>query len=191
MNEIAKEVEKKRQGVYIDTTIGSLLSYYGWMMSSPGPPEMAAMLNITDETAGIDHVEFGQPKSNVLKVGKRGKEVPLKLGEMELAYNEKYKYLGLTQNTANNLKYQILSIKGNVGATYQIIIAITADQLFSNIEMETIWISMEMCILAFITCSGEVWMPPKNETTEINKILDNIIKRILQVPNQPQEKPYT
>ena len=41
------------------------------------------------------------------------------LGEMTVDYTEKYKYLGLIQNTNNNLEEQIKSVRGKVEGAYQ------------------------------------------------------------------------
>ena len=57
--------------------------------------------------------------------------------------------------------------------------------------MGTIWESIESTVQAIITYSGEVWNPNKTETKEINRQLDNIIKRVLMVPQStPREVLY-
>ena len=126
-----------------------------------------------------------------MKVGRRGEQIPQKMGKMNLDYADRYKYLGLIQNSANNLKDQIKSIKGKVEAAYQTIMALASDSVLQNLELETIWENVEMCIQAIITYSGEVWSPTKTEMDSINRIMDSTIKRILKVPTStPREALY-
>ena len=55
--------------------------------------------------------------------------------------------------------------------------------------METIWKLIEICLITIITYACELWDPNKEGHGMINRILDNIIKRILMVPTStPREK---
>ena len=110
--------------------------------------------------------------------------VPLKkiIGEIKLKETEIYKYLGYLQNSRNNDEDHIQSIKGKVEAAYQKLMAIVGNTYFNNIEMETIWTITEACIIPIITYSGEAWKNDKKNYEEVNKILENIIKRILKLP---------
>ena len=82
-------------------------------------------------------------------------------------------------------------MRGKVEATYQTILYIGGNKAFRNIEMQTIWKLVESCIVAIISYSSEVWNPNKTETAKINRIMDNIIKRILMVPQStPREALY-
>ena len=110
---------------------------------------------------------------------------------MELKYAEKYKYLGFMQSEKNNLKEHIKGLKGKVESTYQTILAIAGNKNFKNIELQTIWQLVESCIERIITHSSETWKPNKKENQEINRLMDNIIKRILMVPQTtPREALY-
>ena len=124
------------------------------------------------QNTNIYHIEFGKAKSNVMKIGKKGEDISMSLGSMEMDYTNKYKYLGLIQNTKNNLEEQIKGIRGKVEVAYQTILAIATDQTLINLEMETIWKNIETCIIPIITYSGEVWNPTKTEWKEINRILE-------------------
>ena len=58
--------------------------------------------------------------------------------------------------------------------------------------METIWKLVEICITPIITYGSELWEPNKEEKKMINRIMDNIIKRIIMVPTStPRETIYT
>ena len=48
--------------------------------------------------------------------------------------------------------------------------------------MTTIWTITEACIIPIITYLGEAWKNDKKNYEEVNKILENIIKRILKLP---------
>ena len=64
-------------------------------------------------------------------------------------------------------KPKILTTAGNATSHY--------------LEMEVIWKTTETNISPILTDSGEVWKPTKKEE-EINRICDNMIKRILKTP---------
>ena len=57
--------------------------------------------------------------------------------------------------------------------------------------METIWTLIESCIIPIITYGSETWDIIQNQTKRLNRILDNIIKRILNLPQStPRECLY-
>ena len=57
--------------------------------------------------------------------------------------------------------------------------------------MEVIWKLINTCITPIITYGSEAWKTTKAEEQEINKILDNIIKRTLKLPTStPREVLY-
>ena len=57
--------------------------------------------------------------------------------------------------------------------------------------METIWTLIETCIIPIITYGSETWDINQNQTKRLNRILDNIIKRILNLSQStPRECLY-
>ena len=63
--------------------------------------ELQKSLDITNETSNKYHVEYGESKSNVLKIKhtrKKTEEKNFKIGEMNLEITKKYKYLRYIQN---------------------------------------------------------------------------------------------
>ena len=57
--------------------------------------------------------------------------------------------------------------------------------------MEETWKMVETCICPLIEYGNETWNPGKGEMKEINRILDNILKRILMTPTTtPREALY-
>ncbi len=59
------------------------------------------------------------------------------------------------------------------------------------IEMETIWTTVETCILPIITYAGKIFIIRNKKEAAINRLLENIIKRILRVPiRTPTEALY-
>ena len=154
--------------------------------------EMQKMLDITDRTAKEYHIKFGEGKSKVLKLGKQKEEEKFKLGDMSLEYTDKYKYLGITINNKNNMTDQIKEMKSKTEAAFQTILHLARDRDFKGIEMEIIWKLVETCIYPIILYSAETWQLNKKETKEINRILENIIRRILITPfTTPREALYT
>ena len=68
------------------------------LLISSQPNELQQMLNITSAIAGKYHVEFGEEKSNVMKISRNKDNPEFTLGDINLKYTEKYKYLGYMQN---------------------------------------------------------------------------------------------
>ena len=57
--------------------------------------------------------------------------------------------------------------------------------------MDTIWTILETCIIPIITNGCETWENNKSQNEKLNRILDNIIKRLLRVPQStPRESIY-
>ena len=196
MDEIAKEIKKSNYGVKLPNTeeeIGSLLWVDDVVLASFDEKEMQDMLNLTNSTASMYRVEFGKEKSQIMLVNNKKQEdnTDFTLGEMVLDQTKTYKYLGETVNSDGNIKDHIKSIKGKAEAAFQTIMLLAGDSNFKNIEMETIWKLVETCILPIILYASETWNNNKAHTIEINQILDNIIKRILQTPTTtPRETLY-
>ena len=194
MDEINKEITENKLGTFIpslEENIGCLLWIDDAVLISPDPEELQTMLNITNEIAGRYHIEFGEEKSKIMKVGAPKNKPEFKLGSMKMEYSDYYKYLVLVLNTTNNLDDHIKSTKGKAEAAYQTILSIAGNSNMKNIEMRTIWELISCCIQPTITYSGEVWQPTKSEQTRIIRIMDNIIKRILMVPQStPREALY-
>ena len=125
-----------------------------------------------------------------MKIGTPKNKPEFKLGSMKIEYSDCYLdcHLGLLLNTKNNLDDHIKFMKRKAEAAYQTILSIAGNSNMKNIEMRTIWELINCCIQPTITYSSEVWQPTKSEQTRINIIMDNIIKRILMVPqNTPRE----
>ena len=56
------------------------------------------------------------------------------------------------------------------------------NKYYNNIELETAWKLVETCIQPIITYGGESWNINKKEQKSLNRIQENIIRRILMVP---------
>ena len=90
-----------------------------------------------------------------------------------------------------SLEPNITKAKSKAEGALQTILAIAGDPLFKGIQMETIWKLIETCIIPIITYRSETWETTKKENKATNQILDNILKRILKVPNStPREALY-
>ena len=148
------------------------------------------MLNITHHTASKYHIEFGEEKSKYLFIGTKI-ETNLTLGSMTIKPTDKYKYLGEFIDKKLSLEPNIKEARSRSEGALQTILAIAGDPLLKGIQMETIWKLVETCIIPIITYDSETWQPTKKENLATNKILDNILKRILKVPTStPREALY-
>ena len=194
IDEINKEITKKNLGTYVgslEEKSGCLLWMDVVLLISSEPKELQLMLEITNAIAGKYHIKFGEEKSNVMKIGRSKNNPEFTLGDMNLKYTDKYKYLGNIQNNKNNLEDHIKALKGNVENAFQTLLAIAGNKNFNNIEMQTIWELTQSCIASTIAYSSEIWNPGKTEQEKINRIMDNIIKIILMVPQRtPREALY-
>ena len=57
------------------------------------------------------------------------------------------------------------------------------NKYYNNRELETAWKLLETCIQPIITYGGESWnLNKKEQKKTLNQILENIIRRILMVP---------
>ena len=99
-----------------------------------------------------------------------------------MEYVNTYKYLGEMFNHKGNAEEHIIQQKQKTEAAYQTILTIMGNQHFNNIELETAWKLLETCIQPIITYGGETWEMTKQEEKRINQIQENIIRRILMVP---------
>ena len=185
MDEINKEIQKHKLGPKFDNlqqSTGCLLWMDDVALVSSDTDELQAMLNITHDIASRYHIEFGEAKSKILKIGKGQHQPDMFLGNMKLEYTNTYKYLGETLNHKGNMENHIPEIKRKTEAAYQTILTILGNQHFNNLQMETAWKLIETCIQPIITYGGESWKLNKKENKMINQIQENIICRILMVP---------
>ena len=93
-----------------------------------------------------------------------------------------HKYLGEIINNKGNLEDHIKMLEGNVEAAYQTILHIAKDKNFKGLKMAIIWKLLKTCIIPIITYGAESRTTTHKESQKIQTIMNNIIKRILQVP---------
>ncbi len=183
MDEINKEIIKQNIGPKMDNIqepVGCLLWMDDVALISNNQTELQKLLDITHEIASRYHIEFGSAKSKILKIGKGKAKPDFYLGGKKLEYENTYKYLGETLNNKGNLENHINEIRRKTEAAYQTILTIMGNQHFNKIELETAWKLLETCIQP--TYGGETWNLNKKEKRKINQIQENIIRRILMVP---------
>ena len=109
-------------------------------------------------------------------------QTELKLGDIEIEETDSYKYLGEIINNKGNLEDHIKMLEGNVEAAYQTILHIAKDKNFKGLKMAIIWKLVETCIIPIITYGAESRTTTPHKSQKIQTIMNNIIKRILQVP---------
>ena len=76
----------------------------------------------------------------------------------------------------------IKKTKGKTEAALQTIFNIAGNKDFNQLEIKTIWKLVETCIIPTILYAAETWTITKKETEQLQKILDNVIRRILLTP---------
>ena len=153
--------------------------------------EMQQMLDITDHIAKKYHIEFGQSKSESLIIGKSPTPPKFKLGNQVLNNTNQYKYLGITINNKNDISNHIKNIKSKTEAAYQTVLTILHDPNFCGIQMKAVWKLLESCLIPVITHNLEAINLKQKEIKELDKIWENILKRILKTPiTTPKESLY-
>ena len=194
MDQTNQEQKTEPIGIKIQDTdirIPSLLWVDDDILLANSLEELQRELDIVDDVAARYHIEFGAAKSNVLKIGREEAIIMVPIGNTPLAQTTNYKYLGFFINTSNNLSDQLTYIKGKVEAAYQTILHITGDVTFNNIEMKVIWQLVETIIIPIALHTAEIWNPTEQENKQHNKILEDIILRILMCPTTtPKEVIY-
>ena len=195
MDQINQAIKQKNLGITIegtDTQIPSLLWVDDVLIMAETKEELQEMLNVINDIAAKYHIEFGMPKSNIMKVaGKEEAIVMMPLGQQAMTQTTKYKYLGFTQTSKNNLQEHLKATRGKTIGAYQKMLQVAGDEKFKNIELQTIWELMETEIAPIALNTAEVWNPTKIENQTHNKIMDDLIKRTLKVPMQtPRESLY-
>ena len=197
MDEIAKQIQNQNIGITLDHTnqkIGCLLWINDVALFHHDPTKLQKMLNITEQIATKYRIEFGEPKSTILIMGKTNKlntSPKFTLGPLEIKQTDTYQYLGETLNTKANLTNHINNTKAKAEGALQTILTVAGDPLLRGIQMQTVWKLLDTCITPIITYASETWDLNKKETKQTNQIMDNIIKRILMIPTTtPREALY-
>ena len=121
-------------------------------------------------------------KRKVITIGKNTEGHTFRIGDQTLDETNTYKYLGMTINNKGNLQDHLEKTKGKVEAALQTIFCIARNNNFINMEMKVIWKLVNSCIIPILMYGAETWTPTKAETTSIQKMLNNVITRILQIP---------
>ena len=85
-------------------------------------------------------------------------------------------------NHKGNAEDHIIQLKRKTEAAYQTILAVLGNQYFNKIELETAWKLLKTYIQPILACGGETMNTTKKEQRKINQIQQNIIRRILMVP---------
>ena len=190
IDEITKEIAEKGIGkikIGQNNILGCLLWMDDVALIHHDKNELQKMLNITEDISKRYHIKFGKEKSQILTIGQKA-EKPFNLGEMELDDTDTYKYLGVTINHMGTMSNHITKLKGKAEAALQTIFNVAGNQNFHGIEMEIIWKLVKTCINPIIMYAAEIWTPTKHELQQIQKIHDNILKRILLCPQStPRE----
>jgi hypothetical protein len=193
MDEIAKEIETQDKGVKIheNKKIGCLLWMDDVVLIAENQKELQEMIDITKQVADKYHIVFGKEKSKVMVIKDKEHNTKITMGDMELGVTDRYKYLGEIINNKRNIKDHTIEIRRKAEGALQTILTIAGDPCLKKIEMEVIWKLVETCIIPIIVYSGETWDTNKTEMNNVNRILDNILKRLLMVPTTtPREALY-
>ena len=193
MDEINKEIiiAKHKPDSRIDEDSTCLLWVDDVALITNNILDQKILLKITEETASKYRIQFGQEKSKTLTIGTKQDPIELKTDNIIIKPTDQYKYLGEIISNKNNINKHIEEIEKKTEAALQSTFLIAGDENFRAIQMDTIWTILETCIIPIITNGCETWENNKSQNEKLNRILDNIIKRLLRVPQTtPRESIY-
>jgi hypothetical protein len=194
MDQINKELLKENMGIELPSTkvkIPALLWMDDVVLISDNENDMQKMLNITHHIANKYHIEFGQEKSETMILRKTRNSPKFTLGTKTLNHTTTYKYLGMTINNKLNISDHINKIRSKTEAAYQTMLQLLHDPNFAAIQLQSAWKLLTTCILPIITYGLEALDLRQKDYNELNKIWENIIKRILKTPTTtPKESLY-
>jgi len=185
MDDIAKELLDNAIGtqqLWSNNIPGCLLWVDDVALIHNNKDELQNMLDTTNEIAKRYRIKFGSEKSQILTINEKRGHTETKIGDQILDQTETYKYLGISINNKGNMEDHIKKIKGKTEAAIQTIFSLAGNDAFHNIEMATIWRLFNTCIIPIITYGAEAWTPTKAEEKTLQRILDNLLKRILKTP---------
>ena len=184
MDEIAKEIEANKLGITMKEgeKIGCLLWMDDVALIAESKDELQKMLDIADKISTKYRIKFGEEKSKIIKIGKKLTQTDFHLGQMNLGYCDKYKYLGVIFTNKNNMDEHIKEIKKKSEAAFNTAMAIAGSTDLKNMELKVIWELIETCILPIITYGWEATNPRRCDEKQLKQIVDNLIKRVLITP---------
>jgi len=180
IDDLAKTTQKDK----IDMGTTNITGCLKWMddvaLFHTEPDQLQEMLNITEEIAQRYHIKFGKEKNQIITISTKEPKQH-NLGEMNLDSTNKYKYLGVVINGKGIMEDHMLNIKGKVEASLQTILNIAGYNSFNKIQMDrdNMETDQHMHNPNSILYAAEAWIPTHKEVIELQKIVENAIKRIL------------
>ena len=142
--------------------------------------QMQQMLNTAHDIASRYRIKFGTEKSKVLVTGKEKAE--FKIDDLPIEESNIYKYLDNTINNKGTMLDHINAAKGKCKATTQSILSISKHKYIKEQDNAKIMQLHDVCTVLTLLNGSEAWIPTKDETTKIEEVNNNILKRFLGTP---------
>ena len=98
-------------------------------------------------------------------------------------------YVGVMLSGKGNLEEHLNEVKRKVEAAFNTIMAIAGSSDLKNVEMKTIWTTLEACVTPIMTYGLEAFFPTKKEKTQMKQMKDNLLKRIIMTPRSTPWEP--
>ena len=149
-----------------------------------GENEQKEILNQVHEFATKHKLQWGQSKCNVMRVGVHKKHADKKwnLGSMEIEETVTYRYLGdFISNDGKNAK-NIESRKTKTQATTININSIASTEVLRMIETSVLLELHDKVTIPGLIANAESWSLSKMETTEIERIEQQALKNMFDLP---------
>ena len=88
-----------------------------------------------------------------------------------------------------NLEKHLQEMKRKVEAAHNTIMAIAGSTDLKNVELKTIWTTLEACITPIMTYGMEAYNPNKKEKAIMKQTMDNLLKRVIMTPRSAPWEP--
>ena len=141
------------------------------------------VLNIVDDFAKRNKLEWGQSKCQVMQVGRKTTTPEdWDLGEKKIKNTTWYKYLGDTI-TSDNKNKRNLEIKENkVESTIRQINTTASSDVMKGVESKVILTLYEKCITPSLTSNCESWNLSPGEEKQLDNVGIRALKRLFHLP---------
>ena len=186
MDTLAEEMMKKNAGFQISETfrIPALLWVDDVLSCTEGETNQESTLNDVAEFAVKHRLQWGAAKCKVMRVGHHGKykEKTWSLGAKTITETKSYRYLGdIITNDGKN-KENIEARKTKTKATTININAVAATEVLRMVETPTLLQLHEKITVPGLIANAESWNLLKGEKEEINKIEQQALKNLFDLP---------
>ena len=178
-------IDKNKESVKIcdNFSIGCLAWVDDILSCTIGIQNQNAVLDIVDDFACKNKLEWGEEKCQVMQIGKKVVAPNTwKLGEKEIKNTTNYKYLGDTVTNDNKNKRNLEIRENRIQGTIRQINTTASSDIMRGVETQVLLTLYEKSIVAGLLHNSESWTLNMMEEQQIDKIGIRALKRLFNLP---------